>query len=292
MKTTFKPMLADNADLKRLKYPLIVSPKLDGVRAIFVNGELVTRSLKLIPNAGVSNRIKSDAPLDGELIVGAPNGPTVFRDTMKVVMSHAAPVDDVYFHVFDVVYEGNFKSRLHAAHSMCEAGEFIIPVPHLLVTDETQLLNYEESATEAGFEGVMIRDPEGKYKFGRSTTAEGALLKLKRKLTAEAKIIGFVEQMHNGNVLLVDNLGYADRQTLQANMVPMNTLGALVVVDTKTGVEFNVGTGFTAEERQLIWGNQEQVAGQILTYEYLPYGVKDKPRHPVFKGWRDSKDIS
>ena len=171
-KIQFKPMLADAADLKILKYPVVVSPKLDGVRATFVNGELLTRSLKLIPNAGVSNRFKSDAPLDGELIVGAPNGATVFRDTMKVVMSHAAPVNDLAFHVFDVVYEGNFKSRLHAAHAMCEGNELFVPVPHILVESEQQLLNYEESCLQAGFEGAMIRDPEGKYKFGRATTRE------------------------------------------------------------------------------------------------------------------------
>jgi DNA ligase-1 len=290
-KNPFKPMLADNADLKIQRYPLIASPKLDGVRATFVNGELLTRSLKLIPNAGVSNRFKSDAPLDGELIVGAPNGPTVFRDTMKVVMSHAAPVNDLAFHVFDVVYEGSFKSRLFAAHSMCDAGEFFVPVPHIVIENEAQLLNYEEGCLNAGFEGAMIRDPEGKYKFGRATTREGTLLKLKRKMTSEAQVIGFVEQMHNGNVLLVDNLGYADRQTLQANMVPMNTLGALEVRDIKTNVEFNVGTGFTFADRDEIWKNREKYKEAILTYEYLPYGVKDKPRHPVWLGWRAKEDL-
>jgi DNA ligase-1 len=161
-----------------------------------------------------------------------------------------------------------------------------------LVVNEKELLDFEEGCINAGFEGAMIRDPDGLYKYGRSTTREGILLKLKRKMTSEFRVRGFVEQMHNGNVLLVDNLGYADRQTLKANMVPMDTLGALEVTDLKTGVEFNVGTGFTDGDRAEIWNNKAKYQDAIGTYEYLPYGIKDKPRHPAFKGWRDPRDIS
>jgi len=289
MTLSFKPMLADAVDLSILKYPVVVSPKLDGVRATFINGVLRTRSLKPLPNRAIQ-LIRSDYPLDGELIVGSPTSPSVFRDTMKVVSAFDAPIDDLMYHVFDIVYEGSFKSRLHAAHASIEGSNFMVPVPHVLVENEASLLRCEEVYLEEGYEGLMIRDPMGKYKFGRSTAREGALLKMKRKLHSEARVIGFEEQMHNANEAKLDNLGNTERSSHQENKFPMDMLGALIVKDVKTGVEFNVGTGFTTEERRGIWKQKDTLIWKLITYEYLPIGVKDKPRHPVFLGWRMEED--
>ena len=291
MTLSFKPMLADAVDLSILRYPVVVSPKLDGVRATFIGGVLRTRSLKPLANRAIQ-LIRSNYPLDGELIVGSPTSKSVFRDTMKIVSAHDAPINDLMYHVFDIVYEGSFRSRLHAAHASIVGSNFMVPVPHVLVENEKELLQYEEVALNAGYEGVMIRDPMGKYKFGRSTTREGALLKMKRKLQSEARVIGFEEQMHNANELKQDALGYAERSSHQANMIPMGMLGALIVKDLKSGVEFNVGTGFTADERVGIWKQRDTLIWKTITYEYLPIGVKDKPRHPVFLGWRMEEDIT
>ena len=289
MTLSFKPMLADAVDLSILRYPVVVSPKLDGVRATFLNGRLRTRSLKPLANRAIQ-KILYPFPLDGELIVGDANSKSVFRDTMKVVSAFDADIKDLKYHVFDMVTGDNFRERLKAAHDAIYGDEFMVPVPHAECSTENGLLQYEDWALNAGFEGVMLRDPVGKYKFGRSTAREGALLKMKWKLTSEARVIGFEEQMHNANELKTDALGYAERSSHQANMIPTGVLGALVVKDLKTGVEFNVGTGFTAEDRAGIWRQKDTLIWKLITYEYLPIGVKDKPRHPVFLGWRMEED--
>ena len=285
-------MLAADVDLATLRYPVLVSPKLDGVRATFVEGRLLTRSLKEIPNKAVAAAFKSDYPLDGELIVGAAYGTSVFRDTVKVVSAFDAPINELKFHVFDIVYEGSFTSRLHAAHACIENSDVMVPVPHLLANNESELLRFEESVVKTGFEGAMIRDPKGLYKFGRATSREGTLLKLKRRLQAEARIIGFEEQMHNANPQTTNALGYAERTSHQANKIPTGLLGALVVRDLMTGVEFNVGTGFDIAERATIWKTKSHYLGKVITYEYLAVGVKDKPRHPTFIGWRMMEDVT
>jgi DNA ligase-1 len=289
----FKPMLADPVDLSILKYPVVVSPKLDGVRATIVSGTLLSRSLKPFANRALA-ALQSDYPLDGELIVGAPNSASCFRDTMKVISAFEAPIKDLKFHIFDIVYEGSFASRLHAAHAAIEGSEFMVPVPHAVMNNEAELLGYEEQALRAGFEGVMIRDPRGKYKFGRSTAREGGLLKMKQWVDAEGLVIGFEEQMHNANELKQDALGYADRSSHQANMVPMGTLGALICEGIKDFRDqtFNVGTGFTAGARQEIWNDQSKFLRKIVKYKYRSVGVKDKPRHPTFVGWRAAEDMS
>jgi len=283
-------MLAEQVDLNLLRYPLIASPKLDGVRATFVDGKLLTRNLKPLGNRAIQ-QISFPYPLDGELIVGDPTSKSCFRDTMSVVSSHDADAKDVRFHVFDIVNLDAFKNRLFRAHDLTLDQPFMLPVSHVNIVNERELLIYEEIMLNHGYEGVMIRDPEGKYKFGRSTAREGALLKLKRKLTSEAEVLGFIEQMHNANEAKVDNLGYTERSSHQANMIPMGVLGALAVKDLKSGVMFNIGTGFTAEDRAYIWGHRKEYMGAVASYEYLPVGVKDKPRHPVFMGWRMRSDL-
>jgi DNA ligase-1 len=288
----FKPMLADDADLKRLKYPVIASPKLDGVRATFMMHRLLTRSLKPLANKAIDGAFSFPLPLDGELIVGDPRGKSVFRDTMKVVSSFDADITDLNFYVFDMVADKMaFMDRFRMAIEAKEGHKRLITVPHKMIEDELELLKLEELMLEEGYEGLMLRDPEGRYKFGRSTTSEGLLLKLKRKLRSEAVVIGFVEQLHNGNEAKIDNLGHTERSSHQANKVPMDTLGALQVRDIDSGVEFNIGTGFTFADRNEIWQHRAKYQGKIASYEYLPIGVKDKPRHPTFVGWRIVEDM-
>lgn len=291
MDPKFKPMLADSVDLSILKYPVLVSPKLDGVRATIIGGEPLTRSLKKIPNLQVRNTFKVDAPLDGEFIVGDPTSKSVFRDTMKVVSAFTAPIHGLRFFAFDIVAANHFAERIQLVDQLCGTGELFIPVPHILIDDEHELLRIEDKCLEEGYEGLMIRDPKGLYKYGRSTVREGALLKMKRRSQSEALVIGFQEQMHNANEAKLDNLGYTERSSHQANLVPTGVLGALEVRDTTSGVEFNIGTGFTAADRAEIWRKRQEYIGSVCTYEFLPVGVKDKPRHPVFLGWRMKEDV-
>jgi DNA ligase-1 len=111
---------------------------------------------------------------------------------------------------------------------------------------------------------------------------------MKRKLTSEAKVVGFEEQLHNANEAKINALGHSERSSHQANKIPMGVLGALQVVDK--GVAFNIGTGFTFADRQEIWKNQAKYLGKLCTYEHLP-STKDAPRHPVFVGWRMQEDV-
>ena len=287
--SSFKPMLAGEVDLKTLNYPVMVSPKLDGVRATFIDGELRTRSLKRIPNRNVQALFQFAVPLDGELIVGDPTSKSVFRDTMKIVMAHEEAAHDVKFFVFDLVSRDKFVDRLQEATRIANSSELFVPVPHIEVRTEAELLHLEDEALLNGYEGLMLRDPHGPYKFGRSTTREGTLLKMKRRLQSEAIIIGFEEQMHNANEATTNALGRTERSSHQANLIPTGVLGAFTVRDG--GVEFSVGTGFTYEDRTQFWRRRHELIGSIITYEYLPIGVKDKPRHPVFLGFRMQEDV-
>ena len=68
-------------------------------------------------------------------------------------------------------------------------------------------------------------------------------------------------------------------------------LGAFVVKDIATGVEFRVGSGLDDSLREEIWRNWESYIGKIVTYKHFPVGAIDKPRHPIFKGFRAVEDL-
>ena len=289
-----QPMLSGKLDLAKVRYPCWVSPKIDGIRAITKDYGLWTRKLKPIPNVHVQEVLRSlPEGLDGELIVGQLNDPDVYNRTQSAIMSKdGAP--DFSFYVFDLwnIPTVPYYKRYEELHAIVpKFPEHVMLLPHFVVDDETFLLGYEAWCLSNGFEGVMVRDPEGRYKCGRSTTNEGILLKMKRYKDAEAVIVGMTEMMHNDNEATIDETGHTKRSHHKDRLRRAGVMGNLIVRDVKTGVEFEMGTGFTAEQRHDFWVNQHTYVGRIVTYKFFAHGVKDKPRHPVYKGFRDPRDM-
>jgi DNA ligase-1 len=165
--------------------------------------------------------------------------------------------------------------------------DFLFPIE---IRDRVQLDHYLQQCLDAGHEGVMVRDPFGGYKYGRATLKQGWLTKVKPFEDAEATIIGFEEQMRNGNEATTDNLGHTERSSHKANLVPKGTLGALVVESEKFG-QFNIGTGFDDAFRAEVWANRAYYQGKLVTFRYQAIGTKDKPRIPSFKGIRNPSDL-
>ena len=287
-----RPLLAATVeDLYKLRYPLLASPKLDGIRALVLDRSVYSRSGKRLPNEQVQmlfGRAEFDW-LDGELILGPPTDSDVYRRTMSAVMSDNVPAVGVTYHVFDCtsVLGRPFYERLKYAKEKCN-GATVKLLTQIMVNNPAEVLTAEEAWISKGYEGVMLRDPEGKYKQGRSTLREGILMKLKRFKDDEATIIAYTELMHNTNEAKSSELGYTVRTSHKENMVGMNTLGALIV--KWQGRTFSIGTGFSAAQRAYIWSRRERYLGELVKFKYLEVGMKDLPRHPVFLGWRDPID--
>lgn len=293
-----KPMLASAIETEdqidnKLNYPLIASPKLDGIRIIVRDEDgPVTRSLKQIPNRFTRNYLtkKEFVGVDGEIIVGPYNHPNVYNATTSGVMSHEGE-PDFKLYVFDHVQETiPYSERLIRAHDFvaCAADPRIVPLEYTYVHSPTELRGYEDRMILQGFEGIMLRNPKGLYKYGRSTFREQGLLKLKRFTDDEAEIIGFEEKLHNENEAKINELGFTERASKKEFLVPAGTLGALIVHHSFFG-EFRIGSGFDDATRSHIWNNQELYKGSNVTFKYQKAGVLDKPRFPIYKGLR--KDV-
>ena len=294
--TTFKPTLAVNADFTKIQYPVYASPKLDGIRCSIVDGKALSRTLKQIPNKHIFNQLSTTDlnGLDGELIIGSPTSKTCYNESVSGVMRHEGEPAYTYY-VFDCHdVSGSFTKRFRELLASLEQWRKypqICLLEQNLLQNEAEMLAYEAAKVEEGYEGIILRHPEAPYKYGRSTVKEGYLLKVKRFEDSEAEIIGFEEEMYNGNEAEVNELGRTKRSSAQAGKVGKNTLGAFHVRDVVSGIEFSIGTGLTAADRQHFWDNRNDYSGKIVKYKFFAVGVKIAPRHPVFLGMRDEKDM-
>lgn len=283
-------LAATITDLEKLEYPLLLSPKLDGIRATIINGVVMSRTLKPFRNVHVQSLFghKKYNGLDGELIIGEPNAKDVFKKTSKGVMAEKT-LPDVEFWVFDDCSNPKlpYEDRINFAFKRFEDNEKIIDVPQHLVKSIEDVLSYEKLYTDMGYEGVMLRDPYAKYKYGRSTMTDKVLMKLKNFSDSDATIIGWQEQVSNENEKTLVRNGKTVRNTRMSGMEPQNKLGSFLVRDLHTGVEFNIGSGFTDSERVQFWLARGILAWRIIKYRYQASGTDMKPRFPVFLGFRD-----
>lgn len=307
----FKPMLSGKApsDLSKLRFPVMASPKLDGIRCIMFGGVAYSRNLKPIPNAFVQQQLRSlPDGFDGELICGKPTAPDVWNVTQSGVMSEDGK-PRFTFHVFDwhgfaAAYFNRFEGLRYWMVS--NGTDFYRYVRHRTFGNADALASYEDEMVESGYEGIMVRDPAGTYKYGRSTAKEGGLLKLKRFDDAEAYVIGAVEQMHNGNEATKDELGRTKRSSHKANKTGKGVLGALVCTipsdkdnpahpdhhKTRPATVFEIGTGFDDHQRRGFW-DQHRVGGlkgRMVKYRHQGFTPDGVPRFPVFIGFRSEID--
>jgi len=290
-----KPMLLprEMPDLDTLQYPIYVTPKLDGIRCLFKDGVALSRTLKPIPNHHIQEwAAKHTATLhgmDGELIVGDPTSATVYRDTNSFVMSHDK-VGEFFFYHFDWWDETASSYEQRVEGWIQNVPNNYRKVMHMKATDAAHVLQLEEQVLEKGYEGVILRNPKGLYKYGRCTLKEANAFKLKRFEDDEAVIIGWEEEQHNGNDAETNELGRTKRSTKSIGMVGKGTLGAFIC-KTRDGIEFKIGSGFDTADRSLFWSNKQNLLGYIVKYKHFPIGVKDKPRHPIFLGFRNAMDM-
>lgn len=168
MTKIIKPLLATKADYGKIQYPVLATPKLDGIRCLMVDGVAMSRSMKPIPNDYVRKQLEGLHGLDGELMV---NGD--FNEVQSGIMKKSGEPDFTY-HVFDdYISPEGYVDRISDLEDVSVFGddgydlpkEIEILIPVTIYTEE-QLDSYLETCLAEGYEDVMIRDPNGKYKHG------------------------------------------------------------------------------------------------------------------------------
>ena len=271
-----KPMLAGKVKFDKidvLAYPLLASPKYDGVRMlIYGNGEPKTRTGKRIANKSIHHLLANSGlkNVDGELM--SPN--LSFTDLSGLIRTIDQAKFNIGYFIFDWMGDPDMAFFGRADYlkknikpqrlSKNKANIWIYIVPHTEVRSPDELLLFFEQQVEEGQEGIMLRSPFGAYKQGRSTLAQQYLLKLKPALSETATITGYQK--------LINKIGDE-----------VEELGALLVRNEKWG-SFKIGTGFNRDQRINFWKSRRAIIGRKVKFTYAHVGNKNSPRFPSFKG--------
>lgn len=250
----------------------IASPKIDGVRARFIDGKLFSRTQKEFSAPPefiqiITKVFGTKRHLDGELIHLNGN----FNDTISIVRTSDTDKvkfkggwDQIVYNVFDEV---NMELPFDHRYSWLEE-VFTKKTPKVMnleivkslgsIKQEDDIQTYLANCINSGYEGLMLRNPASLYEFGRSHN----LLKVKTFQDTEVEVIEHRpgEGRHQGR------------------------LGALVCKGKNTRGEYtvDVGTGFTDEQRD----NPPHI-GSIITIRFFEYTDANVPRFPTFIGIRD-----
>jgi len=272
------------------------SPKLNGVRCIIFGGVAYSRSLKLLPNLSVQQWAKENASdlegLDGEIIVGSETAADALNQSTSGVMRKSGEPEFTFW-VFDYVHRAGFQWEMRL-FALKQKTVDTIPntrlVEQMLIDDADTLRKYELDNLSKGYEGTMLKSPEGPYKFGRSSVKQGYLLKRKIFVDDEFEIVGYEPKYHNDNEAYTNELGRTTRSTSKENLVALDTLGALIC-KTKEGHTFNVGTGYDDKMRKELWEIRAILPGQLAKVKYFPEGMQDVPLLPVFLQIRSEIDL-
>ena len=302
MTKPFRIMKGDPVDPKHLRYPLYVFPKFNGFRGYVKDGVVYTASNKPFKNKllqeafGVIGLIND---LDGEFVVGDPaDGHNSLEKTSSVVTSQKS-IGDLRFYVFDHIGDLNapYVLRLaklaHLPELAPGGGSFkVIRAPYHVANCWEDVVRIERAYVEAGWEGVITRDPNALYKPGRSTAREAYMGKLKQFKDAEFKIVGWEERMHNGNEATISETGRTKRSTAKAGKTGRGDLGAWIL-ETDAGHRFGCGTGMSDDQRKAFWLIKEQVVAneEFAKVRFHETGTKDVPLLPVFIHIRPNEDM-
>lgn len=301
-------MLAEDAVLEKIQYPVIMQPKIDGVRACNQEGVLLPRSLKTFPNE-FTMEYYSDWALDGfdgEMSADSNCHPRLCTITSSA-LSTIAGKPFLEWWLFDDMsvaswpYEDRYSHLLDRVIKLREIGKWanhLQVMPMANVETPERLAKLHQMWCDAGFEGSIVRSPKLPYKFGRSTVNEGGLLRIKDFVEEEAIVVRVVEGELNTNEATIDERGYTARSSHKAGMVPNGMVGSLECrllkpikylgkILLEAGQEITVAPGnMTHDQRRKMryWENKR------IKFKFFPKGLKDKLRFATFVSERMKED--
>ena len=256
-------LAAELTDERQLRYPLLATPKVDGIRFLVVGGRAVTRSLNPIPNERIREWIEANLPegVDGEITV--PGG---FGATSSAVTRQGG-TPDFTLHVFDWAQDAPYQARIASAASLDNIYPRVRVLVPVEIHTEAELWGFEDRCLAEGHEGVILRDPNGPYVCGRTTEGSQLMLKLKRHKDDEAIILTVFPM---------------DESDAEAGGLAVEWKGV------RFNLAWNSSLGLTRAD---VWAMHESLRGRIVRFRHQPHGAKRLPRFPVLTGFREGWDL-
>jgi DNA ligase-1 len=248
--------------------PYIVQPKYDGIRCRAIrleNGEFLLLSseeniLFSVPhlNRILADRIKVPIELDGELYCHGMSFEQITSITSRSMNIHEDHTK-IQYHIFDIVNDQPQVRRTKMIQEFNNLSPWLVIVPFYLCYNLEDVMRAYDTIIDFKYEGIIVRNIDAPYERKRSLW----VMKFKPKQEDDYEITGTQEEY--------------DKEGL-----PKDRLGALCC-KSGDGNSFNVGTGFTDEQRENLWNVKEILPGlrAKIKYQHITTGNK-VPRFPVF----------
>lgn len=313
-----KPLLADDWVESKLSFPLIGQPKIDGVRGLNMTGKLTGRSLKPFKNRYLTTQLSNSALIgfDGELAAERETHPDLCRITSSATGTILGE-PYVLWWLFDYVTRDMIDSRVRYADRLSCLSEEVLCIkdthpllfPHLRVMpyqwleNLAQLEAFDEANLLAGYEGTILRDPNGLHKEGRSGK-KPILWRIKRFVDFEFEAHTILEGEANENEAQINELGATFRSSHKENKVANGMVGAILGRTTSVvkdgdkvlfekGTEVRVSAGcLSHDQRKYYFAHQSEFFAMLHKAKFFPKGIKDKPRFPTWQSFRNHEDVS
>jgi DNA ligase-1 len=309
-------MLAPNAtpDLEKLHYPVLSSVKLDGIRGIIKNGEMLTRKMEPFKPMMI-HRFQRIIDLASELEVVLDFevwSPSLSFTQISSAVSSANLCSGLKLYIFDVVdvkewynstsiwgedsykFFTSFNERYVRYRTICKLHdkekELIVPVKQHLCLSAGEVKELLDLALAEHSEGLMLKSPTSFYLHGRCTEKQGIFWKLKKWVTQDAKIVGFKQKTiltndAKENNIVRDVLGNLKRGHRKGDRVMVDEVGS-VEIELIDDVVFPKGTrcfvGFTEEayslRKAITWESRHSFVDKHVEIVFQEHGAKDKPR--------------
>lgn len=260
--TNLMPMLATTIDLDKLVYPVIVQPKLDGIRCIATNKSKLSRKNReftTLDHINLSELLNTDM-LDGEMYAHELS----FQENTKLIKKYRrGETEKVKYYVYDLPsLNGNFLDRHHRLRLLTTIHDDIELVRIHHIYNEKQLLEQHQTFLNEGYEGTMIRTLNTKYEFGKRSKS---LIKLKDFKDEEYEIV----------------------DVIPTEKIPTHGTVVCKIGDTT----FKCGNKLSHKEREELLANKDEYIRQQAKVSYFEKTDSGIPRFPVFLGIRMSEDI-
>ncbi len=261
------PMLAKEflKNKSKVIYPCIGQPKIDGVRCIYKNGELFSRTGKKFFNMEhILKELKvfGNDIIDGELYSYEMN----FNKLVGLVKSETLSLSqkeeqkNIIFIIYDKINNMDYSQRFSSLTATIRSNNFkyITLIRNEEINYEEEVLKYHNVFTSEGYEGIMIRNKRGRYEEKKRSNN---LLKYKTFIDDEFKITGFTSEkvIENGKELDL----------------------VIWICETEDHDTFSVRPKNNFEERAKIFKEADKYIGKYLNVRYQELTPAKIPRFPV-----------
>jgi ATP-dependent DNA ligase len=246
--------------------PFIVQPKYDGVRCRALkleNGNVLLLSSEenpifSVPHINFNLAKLHFKELDGELYCHGMPFENIISITSREQNLHS-DFAQIKYHIFDVISNQTQMERTLELSSMPVIANVTEVAPFWICDNLDEIMRVFDGVCKEGYEGIIVRNILAHYERKRSTW----VMKFKPHQEDQYEITGYAEEYDK------EGLG-------------KGSLGALVC-KSGDGNTFAVGTGFSAEQRQIFWDIRDQLPGKTakVKYQHITSGMK-VPRFPVF----------